>query len=79
MAKSKLFTYIVDGLNTNKGEKIRKALQKIPEIKSITIDTIQGTVSLLSTKDHEIEMKYACDIAGADFRIQIKKKKGLFS
>ena len=79
MAKLKSFTYIIDGLSTDKGEKIRKALQNIPEIKSITVNAIEGTVALLSTKDHEIEMKYACDIAGASLRVKIKTKKGLFS
>ena len=79
MAKTKLYTYIIDGLTYDKGEKIRKALQRIPEIKSITINPIDGTVALLSTKDHEIEIKYASEIAGASFRVKIKTKKGLFS
>ena len=79
MAKSKLYTYIIDGLSTDKGDRIRKALQNIPEIKSITADVTQGTVELFATKDAEIELKYACDIAGASFRVKIKSKKGLFS
>ena len=79
MSKLKSFTYIIDGLSTEKGEKIKKALQNIPEIKSITVDATQGTVELLTNKDFEVEMKYACDIAGASFRVQIKNKKRLFS
>jgi len=79
MAKSKQYSYIIDGLSSEKGEKIKKALQNIPEVKSITINIQSGTVDLISTKDLEIELKYACDIAGASFRVQIKKKKGLFS
>ena len=78
MSKLKSFTYIIDGLSTEKGEKIKKALQNIPEIKSITVDVIQGTVELFSTKDTEIEVKLACDIAEATFRVKIKTKKGLF-
>ncbi len=79
MAKLKLHTYIIDNLSDEKGEKIRKALQKIPEIKSITISTTEGTVALFSTKDHEIELKYACDIAGVSLRTKIQTKKRLFS
>ena len=79
MAKSKMYTYIIDGLSEDKGDMIRKALREIPEIKSITINATEGTVALLSTKDHEIEVKYACDIAGVSFRTKIKTKKGLFS
>ncbi|MCK5197496.1 MAG: hypothetical protein KAR21_04060 [Spirochaetales bacterium] len=78
MPKLKLHTYIMDNLSDEKGDKIRKALQKIPEIKSITISTTEGTVSLLSIKDYETEVKLACDIAGVSFRIKIKTKKGLF-
>ena len=78
MAKLKLYTYIIDGLSSEKGDKIKKALQKIPEIKSITVDAAQGTVAIYSAKDHEIEIKYACEIAGASFRIKLKTKKGFF-
>jgi hypothetical protein len=37
-----------------------------------------GTVDLISSKDAELELKYACDIAKASFRIKINKKKNLF-
>ena len=79
MAKSKQYNYIIDSLSSEKGEIIKKALQKISEIKSITIDVQSGTVGLISSKDAEIELKYACQIAGASFRVKIDKKKGLFS
>ena len=78
MAKSKSYSYIIDNLSSDNGEKIKKALKNIPEIKSITINISSGTVDLISSKDAEIELKYACDIAGASFRVQINKKKGLF-
>lgn len=78
MAKLKLHTYIIDNLSDDKGDTIRKALQKIPEIRSITINVIDGTVAILSTKDHETELNYACDIAGVSFRIKIKTKKNYF-
>ncbi len=79
MSKLKSYTYLIDGLNPEKGVKIKKVLQKIPEIKSITVDIPGGTVELFSPKDFETEMKYASELAGTSFRIQIKKKRGLFS
>ncbi len=79
MAKLKNYSYIIDNLSSENGDKIKKALQNIPEIKSITINVPSGTVDLISSKDGEIELKYACDIAGASFRVQIIKKRGLFS
>ena len=78
MAKTKQYSYIIDGLTSEKGDKIKKALQNIPEIKSITINVQSGTVDLISGKDAETELKYACDIAAASFRIKINKKKSLF-
>lgn len=78
MAKIKMHTYIIDGLTEEKGDIIRKALRGIPEIKSITISAAEGTVAVLSTKDHEIDIKYACEIAGVSFRIKIKTKKVFF-
>ncbi len=79
MGKSKSYSYIIDGLSSDKGEKIKRALQNISEIQSITVSVQNGTIDLISKKDVEIEMKYACEIAGASFRVQINKKKGLFS
>ncbi len=77
MARVKTYTYIIDKLTPEKGEKIKKALRQIDEIKSITVSSQEGMVSLVAEKDFETELKIACDIAGAVFRVKIKK--GLFS
>ena len=79
MSKSKTYSYIIDGLSFDNGEKIKKALQNISDIKSITVNIQNGTVDLISAKDVETEVKYACSIAGASFRVKINRKKGLFS
>ncbi len=79
MGKSKTYSYIIDGLSSDNGKKIKKALQNIPDIKSITVNIHSGTLDLISAKDMETEVKYACDIAGASFRVKINRKKGLFS
>jgi len=79
MGKSKTYSYIIDGLSTNNGEKIKRALQNISDIKSITINVHSGTVDIISVKDLETEVKYACAMAGTSFRIRIDKKRGLFS
>ncbi len=77
MGKLKTHTYIVDKLTKESGEKIKKALRSVDVIKSITIRPEEGTVEILSEKDLETELKIACDIAGAVFRVKVKK--GLFS
>lgn len=74
MAKLKTYTYIIDRLTTESGEKIKKALRSIDEIKSISIRPEEGIVELLSLKDLETELKIACDIAGAVFRVKVKKR-----
>ncbi len=77
MAKLKTHTYIVDKLTDESGEKIKKALRSVDEIKSITIRPEEGIVEIISVKDLEADLKIACDIAGAVFRVKLKK--GLFS
>ncbi len=77
MARVKNYRYIVDRLTPETGEKIKKALRQIDEIKSITISSAEGMVELAAEKDLETELKLACDIAGAVFRVKVKK--GLFS
>ena len=77
MAKLKSHKFIIDNLSEERAEKIKKALQEISKIKSITINIGEGTVELLSAKDHEEDVKLACEIAGAVLRIKIKKR-GLF-
>ncbi len=77
MGKLKTHTYIVDKLTEESGEKIKKALRSVDVIKSITIRPEEGTVEIISEKDLETELKIACDIAGAVFRVKVKK--GLFS
>ena len=79
MSKSKTYSYIIDGLSSDNGEKIKKALQNISDIKSITVNVLSGTVDIISVKNVETEVKYACSIAGTSFRVRIDKKRGLFS
>lgn len=79
MAKAKQYSYIIDGLTSEKGEKIKKVLQNIDEIKSITINVQNATIDLISGKDVENELKYACEMSKTSFRVKINNKKGLFS
>ena len=79
MAKSKSYSYIIDGLSSENGEKIKKVLQNVDDIKSITINVYNGTVDLISSKDAENELKYACEMSGTRFRVKINNKKRLFS
>ncbi len=77
MAKLKTYRYIIDRLTPSAGEKIKKALRQIDEIKSISVHTQEGIVELVSAREVETELKIACDIAGAVFRVKLKK--GIFS
>ncbi len=77
MARVKTYRYIVDKLNTESSDRIKKALRQVDEIKSITVDPSAGVVELVAARDLETELKLACDIAGASFRV--KMKRGIFS
>ncbi|ADK80592.1 hypothetical protein [Sediminispirochaeta smaragdinae] len=71
MARGKEYGYLLDGLNSERAEMIKRALRAIPEIKSISIRPSQGTIQLIATKDPETQVKIACEVAGCVFRLKL--------
>jgi hypothetical protein len=75
MARAKTYYYVVDSLDTEKGEKIRSALREISAIQAIGIRVSAGVVEVQSTKDVETEVQMACTVVGCTFRTRVKKLK----
>ncbi len=71
MAKGKEYGYLLDGLNPERAEIIKRALQAIPEIKSISIQPSQGTIRLIASRDPEQQVKLACEVAGCVYRLKL--------
>jgi hypothetical protein len=75
MAKNKSFYYIIDGLNEEKGELLKKALSPVTDIQSITVRSREGLLEIIAPRNVEQEVKIACDVAGTTFRLRAKKRQ----
>jgi hypothetical protein len=71
MAREKQYGYLLDGLNPERAEIMKRALRSVPEIKSISINHSQGTVQLLAVKDPEQSVRVACEVAGCVYRLKL--------
>jgi hypothetical protein len=74
MGRMNNYYYIVDGLDPEKAEVIRKSLEIIPEIDSATVSSKQGLVEVRASTEVEEQVNMACSVAGAFFRTKVKKK-----
>jgi hypothetical protein len=72
MARS--FYYLVDGLTTERGERLKRALEQVPSVTGVIIRPTHGTVEVQSNRDPEDNVKMACAIAGTVFRVKINKR-----
>lgn len=73
MARAKTQYYILDNLDKESGELMRKSLASVPDITGITVDLRQGMIAIESRADMEPQVKLACDVAGTTFRTRVKK------
>lgn len=73
MARSKKQYFILDKLDKESGEMMRKSLTALPEVNSCRYDLQKGLIEVDAVKDMEAQVKLACDVAGTIFRIKVKK------
>jgi hypothetical protein len=74
MAKEKSFYYIIDGLNADNAELLKKALSPVHDISSVTVRTREGLLEVIAPRNVEQEVKVACEVAGTRFRVRAKKR-----
>jgi len=74
MARTKTYYYLIDNLTEEKTAVMKRALQTVSSIQSITIRPMEGLVELIATRDVEDSVKIACDIAETNFRTRIKSR-----
>ena len=74
MAKLKRYYYLVDDLNPQKGNAIARGLKAIPAIEAVNVDIAQGIVEVLASRNPDINMETACEVAGTILRTKLKKK-----
>ncbi len=75
MAKATTYLFLVDGITSEKAEKLRKAVLVSEKISDVSIKLNSGLVSVTSSRDPEAELKMACSIAGCMFRMKVSRKK----
>ncbi len=74
MASPRTYYYLLDGLTPDKGQRIKRALEQVPDIKSIIVGLSHGVVEIRATRDPEVQIKMACSIAGVTFRLRVSRK-----
>ena len=75
MAKAKRYYYLVDSLDSQRGEVISKGLKAISSIEGVKIDLSQGIVEVLATAKPDTNVQIACEVAGTVIRSKIKKSR----
>ncbi len=73
MARTKKQYFIVDNLDKESGEIMKKSLAALPDVKSVRYDLQKGMIEVDAGGDAETQVKLACDVAGTTFRIRVKK------
>jgi len=74
MARTKTYYYLIDNLNPEKSVVMKRALQTVSSIESITLRPEEGLLEVIATRDVEDSVKIACDIAETTFRVRVKKR-----
>ncbi len=74
MPKPKRYYYLVDDLNEHKGDVIARGLKAISSVEAVTIDLGQGLLEVLASKNPDMNVQTACDVAGTVLRTKIKKR-----
>ncbi len=71
---AKAYYYILDHLNAENAEALKKALRASPIVSGVETRVRQGVLEVSASKDPLPAVKMACEIAGVGFRMTIKKK-----
>jgi hypothetical protein len=75
MPKPKRYYYLVDELDPRNGDVIARGLKEISTIEAVNVDLVQGVVEVVASKNPDVNIETACQIAGAVLRTKIKKKQ----
>jgi hypothetical protein len=71
MFKSKVRSYLVDGLTEERAQAMVASLRGLNEVDGVDVSVSRATVRVKSRRDLEDQVKLACDIAGVKFRTKV--------
>jgi hypothetical protein len=72
MFKSKVRSYLVDGLDEEKAQAMAVSLRGINEVEGVDVSVSRSTVRVKSKRDLEDQVKLACNVAGVKFRTKVE-------
>ena len=72
MFKSKVRSYLVDGLTEENAEAMTASLRGLSEVEGVDVVVSRSTVRVKSKRDLEDQVKLACDIAGVKYRTKVR-------
>jgi len=72
MARS--YFYLLDGLNIERGQRLRKALEQLDEISGVIVRPDHGIIEVQASRDPELQVKMACSIVGTTFRVKVNRR-----
>lgn len=75
MPKPKRYYYLVDLLDSRTGDIIARGLKEISTIEAVKVDLTQRVVEVVASRNPDINVQAACDLAGTVLRTKIKKKQ----
>jgi len=71
MFKSKVRSYLVDGLDEERAQAMAASLRGLSEVEGVDVSVTRATVRVKSKRDLEDQIKIACDVAGVKFRTKV--------
>jgi hypothetical protein len=69
------YIYLIDSLNKENGEILKKALKVVPDIKNVIVSPLKGLVEIKAKSDPTDSLKLACSVAKVKLRTKIDKSK----
>lgn len=78
MARTTSHVFLIDGLNADNADKLRKALMISSRISEVSVKLNSGVIVVNSAGDPESEVKMACSVAGLGFRMKVSKRKASY-
>lgn len=68
------FFYLIDGLNVERGQRLKKALEQIPEIGVVVVRPDHGVLEVQANRDPEERVRMACNLVGLAIRVKMKRR-----
>jgi len=69
------YLYLIDSLNNENAVILKKALETVPEIKSVAVSPLKGLLEIKSRTDVTDSVKLACSVAKVKLRTKVNRSK----